>query len=78
MEGPPASVTQIGYYRWCQDGKDAGKDHYVLPNGGAKIVYRLGKELIEEETFAPGTWEPLYPEISFGSYGGVWIERKRN
>lgn len=81
MEGPPASKTIVGYYCWCENNGekivDCRVEYYVLPDGSAEIVTNKG-DTQEKQTFAPGTWEPLYPETSFGSYGGNWIERKRN
>lgn len=81
MTAPPVEATHVGYFCWCNnefDGEeeyivDCRNDYYVLPDGGAKIVRKRDDE-VEEEIFAPGTWEPEYPSTNFGSRGGIWVQ----
>lgn len=84
MTAPPSEETQVGYSSWSESGVDGvvycRSDYYVLPDGGAKIVRQRGDEdEVEEEVFAPGTWEPGYSSTTnFGSRGGIRIQAARS
>lgn len=84
MTAPPEKETRIGYSSWCSNEFDGEKDitvnytddHYVLPDGGAKIVHWHNDEVVKEEVLAPGTWEVEYPSTNSGSCGGVCVRRR--